>query len=325
MNAPIIEVRDLKKHYPVRRILGGPSETLRAVDGVSFSVRKDEVFAIVGESGCGKSTIARMILRLIEPTSGGIYFEGSDIKPLRGADLKAFRRAVQIVFQDPFASLNPRRTVYQTLSEPMTIHGLAHGRAELKSKVDALLDKVGLQGAADRYPHEFSGGQRQRICIARALAVGPRLIVADEPLSALDVSIQAQILNLLRDLKDQEGLTYLLISHDLRVVEYFSDEVAVMYLGRIVEQAPTEALFSNPMHPYTKMLLEAAPSITPQHKHSRVEPEGEVPSPIDMPTGCSFHTRCTQCFEPCTKITPALLPTASGAMVACHLYNPPKI
>lgn len=320
----LIEVRDLKKHYPVRRTLGSPHDWLKAVDGVSFGVHENRVFAIVGESGCGKSTIAKLMLRLTGPTEGGIYFRGRDIQGLKGPDLKAFRRAVQIVFQDPFASLNPRRTVYQTLSEPMKIHGMARSKDELVSRVEQLLVRVGLDNVLDRYPHEFSGGQRQRICIARALAVGPEVIVADEPLSALDVSIQAQILNLLSELREQSGLSYLLISHDLRVVEYFSDEVGVMYLGRIVEQAPTEGLFKRPLHPYTVMLLNSAPSIDAARRKRQVL-EGEVPSPIDIPRGCSFHTRCPRRFAPCDRIEPKLRPTAEGASVSCHLYHEPHV
>ncbi len=321
----LIEARGLTKHYPVRHMLGGHRQWLKAVDGVDFTVRRDSVFAIVGESGCGKSTIARMALKLTEPTGGELLFRGRDIQPMRGAELLAFRRAVQIIFQDPFASLNPRRTVYQTLTEPMQIHHLAHGRAELRRKADELLHQVGLEGAGDRYPHEFSGGQRQRVCIARALAVGPELIVADEPLSALDVSIQAQILNLLRELRASSGLSYLLISHDLRVVEYFSDEVAVMYLGRIVEQGPSESLFKSPLHPYTVMLLESAPRIdSDAAMRNRAVLQGEVPSPIDVPTGCSFHPRCPRRFEPCASATPALQPTESGMLVSCHLYHTPQ-
>ena len=318
----LIEARGLKKHYPVKHMLGGHSQWLKAVDGVDFTVHRDSVFAIVGESGCGKSTIARMALKLTEPTGGEMLFRGKDISELRGPALLAFRRAVQIVFQDPFASLNPRRTVYQTLTEPMQIHDLAHGRVELRRKVDELLHAVGLEGAGDRYPHEFSGGQRQRVCIARALAVGPELIVADEPLSALDVSIQAQILNLLRELRASSGISYLLISHDLRVVEYFSDEVAVMYFGRIVEQGPSESLFRRPLHPYTVMLLESAPRIEPSGR-SRAVLEGEVPSPIDVPAGCSFHPRCPRRFAPCASVTPRLQPSEGGMLVSCHLYHTP--
>ncbi|MGD8351997.1 MAG: ATP-binding cassette domain-containing protein, partial [Nitrospirota bacterium] len=255
--APIIEARGLKKHFPLK---GGPfarAEWLRAVDGVDFSVRRDRVFALVGESGCGKSTVARLLLRLSEPTSGEVLFRGEDVSPLAGEGLKRFRRAVQIIFQDPFASLNPRRNVLDTLSEPMKIHGLATA-AEMRARVLELLGKVGMDDVLGRYPHEFSGGQRQRICIARALAVSPEVIVADEPLSALDVSIQAQILNLLQDLRRESGISFVFISHDLRVVEYFSDEVGVMYLGKIVEQAPSEELFAEPRHPYTEVLLASA-------------------------------------------------------------------
>lgn len=316
---PIIEARGLKKHFPIK---GGPfarTEWLRAVDGVDFSVGRDRVFALVGESGCGKSTVARLLLRLSEPTSGNVLFRGEDVSTLGGEGLKRFRRAVQIIFQDPFASLNPRRNVFDTLSEPMKIHGLA-GPAEMRTRVLELLSKVGMDDVLGRYPHEFSGGQRQRICIARALAVSPEVIVADEPLSALDVSIQAQILNLLQDLRRESGISFVFISHDLRVVEYFSDEVGVMYLGKIVEQAPAEELFAEPRHPYTEVLLASAPGLEPEGK-KRAVLGGEVPSPIQVPPGCPFHPRCPKRFEPCDKIVPQLEST-SGRLVSCHLWNP---
>ncbi len=316
----ILEARGLAKHFPVRRAAMAKAETLRAVDGVDFSVGSNTVFALVGESGCGKSTVARLLLKLMEPTAGDVYFRGTPVSTLRGEGLKAFRRAVQIVFQDPFASLNPRRTVFDTLSEPMRIHRLAE-RGELRPRVAELLSKVGMEGVMERYPHEFSGGQRQRICIARALAVSPEVIVADEPLSALDVSIQAQIINLLQKLRADSGISFVFISHDLRVVEYFSDEVAVMYLGRIVEQAPTEELFGEPRHPYTEILLASAPGLEPGAKKRPIL-GGEVPSPIHIPPGCPFHPRCPKRFEPCDKVLPGLEDT-SGRPVACHLWNPP--
>jgi oligopeptide/dipeptide ABC transporter ATP-binding protein len=315
----LLEVTGLKKHFPVK---AGPMmghEWLRAVDGVDFSVERDRVVSLVGESGCGKSTVARLLLRLMEPTSGEITFKGKSLFGLRGAGLRAFRRAVQIVFQDPFASLNPRRNVYDTLSEPMRIHNIAKG-PELRDRVAELLRKVGLPEVQNRYPHEFSGGQRQRICIARALAVSPEAIVADEPLSALDVSVQAQILNLLQDLRRQSGISFLFISHDLRVVEYFSDEVAVMYLGKIVERAPADDLFLEQRHPYTIILLASAPTLKPGAKRKAIL-RGEVPSPIHIPPGCPFHPRCPRRFEPCDKIVPAL-GDSSGRPVACHLWNP---
>jgi peptide/nickel transport system ATP-binding protein/oligopeptide transport system ATP-binding protein len=293
-------------------------EWLRAVDGIDFSVGKDTVFSLVGESGCGKSTVARLILRLMEPTAGEIIFKGENVSGLRGEALKAFRRAVQIIFQDPFASLNPRRNVYDTISEPMKVHKLAEG-SELKDRVVDLLKKVGLRDVLSRYPHEFSGGQRQRICIARALAVSPEIIVADEPLSALDVSIQAQILNLLMDLKKDFGISFVFISHDLRVVRYLSDEVAVMYLGKIVERAPVDDLFREPRHPYTVVLLSSVPNIKPGVERKSIL-KGEVPSPIDIPPGCPFHPRCPKKFEPCDKVVP-ILDDSSGRPVACHLWS----
>jgi oligopeptide/dipeptide ABC transporter ATP-binding protein len=320
----IIDVAGLSKHFPVKKI-AGERQTLRAVDGVSFSVKEGSVFSIVGESGCGKSTVARLILRLITPTEGNILFEGKDIRELRGTALREFRESVQIIFQDPFASLNPRMTIFDAVSEPLRIHKIAP-KGELKERVVKLVTSVGLQpDILDRYPHEFSGGQRQRICIARALAVSPEVIVADEPLSALDVSIQAQILNILRDLKDREGISFLFISHDLRVVRYFSDEIAVMYLGKIVEHAEAEELFNNPLHPYTVVLLSSAPKLRPDSK-GRIVLKGDVPSPINIPPGCPFHPRCPKRFEPCDRIVPRLEEPAakgfSGRVVSCHLWNP---
>jgi oligopeptide/dipeptide ABC transporter ATP-binding protein len=313
-----LDVRGLKKYFPVKRSATARQEWLRAVDDVSFSVERDKVFSIVGESGCGKSTIAKLVLRLMEPTSGDVDFKGRTIFDLKGEDLKTFRRSMQIIFQDPFASLNPRRTVFATLTEPLKIHGLAQG-GELKDRVVELLRKVGLHDVLNRYPHEFSGGQRQRICIARALAVSPEVIVADEPLSALDVSIQAQIMNLLIRLKEESSLSFLFISHDLRVVEYLSDEVAVMYLGKIVEQGPAEEMFRAPLHPYTVLLLSSAPGLDPGAKKKHV-PGGEVPSPLNMPPGCPFHPRCPKRFEPCDVLVPELK-SEQGRPVACHLWN----
>jgi oligopeptide/dipeptide ABC transporter ATP-binding protein len=294
------------------------------VDGIDFSIDKDKVFALVGESGCGKSTVARLALKLMKPTSGEILFEGRDISALKGDSLKAFRKSVQIIFQDPFASLNPRRTVFDTISEPLKIHRIVD-KKYFKDASAELLKKVGLGAdVMNRYPHEFSGGQRQRICIARALAVNPKLIVADEPLSALDVSIQAQILNLLQRLREETKITFLFISHDLKIVHYFSDAVGVMYLGRIVEYAKTEDLFKNPMHPYTALLLSSAPKIfhSPIHPSAHSPKEiGEVPSPIHIPSGCPFHPRCPKRFKPCDKIVPELR-EAKGRLVSCHLWNP---
>jgi oligopeptide/dipeptide ABC transporter ATP-binding protein len=314
----LLEAMQLRKYFPVKKGPLGGHEVLKAVDGVDFALEKDRVLSLVGESGCGKSTVARLLLRLVEPTSGEVDFKGQNVSSLSGEGLRAFRRSVQIIFQDPFASLNPRRNVFDTVSEPMKIHGLARGQ-ELRKKVAELLGKVGLPDVQSRYPHEFSGGQRQRICIARALSVSPEVIVADEPLSALDVSIQAQILNLLQDLRRQTKISFVFISHDLRVVQYLSDEVAVMYLGKIVERAPAEELFGEPRHPYTAILLASAPGLEPGAERKAIL-RGEVPSPIDIPEGCPFHPRCPRRFEPCDRVVPQLK-GESGRPVACHLWN----
>lgn len=314
----IIDVVNVKKYFPVKKSAFGRQEWIKAVDGVTFSISEGSVFALVGESGCGKSTIARLMLRLIKPTSGEIFFKGKNIFDIKKEDLKSFRKCVQIIFQDPFASLNPRMNVFDTISEPLKIHNIVK-KSELKDKVLSLLSDVGLQqDILNRYPHEFSGGQRQRICIARALAVSPEVIIADEPLSALDVSIQAQILNLLQELKRQYNLSFLFISHDLRVVQYFSDEVAVMYLGKIVEYSKTDELFDNPLHPYTIELLSSAPKIK-KDKKQRYVPKGDVPSPIDIPSGCPFHPRCPKRNASCDKIVPQLIKT-KGRLVSCHLF-----
>lgn len=318
----ILRAESLVKHFSSGRILQKGKGLVRAVDDLDFSLDEDSVLAIVGESGCGKSTVARLVLRLIRPTSGSVFFKGEEIFGFDRASLRLFRRSVQIIFQDPFASLNPRKTVYDTISEPLKIHKLAK-RAEFRDAVVAILEKVGLRAdILPRYPHEFSGGQRQRICIARALAVSPRLIVADEPLSALDVSIQAQILNLLLELKQESGISFLFISHDLRVVRYFSDAVAVMYLGKIVEHCNTEDLFARPLHPYTTVLLESAPKVDMQAKEGmRAAPlKGDVPSPLAIPPGCPFHPRCPERFDPCDRIVPELKDNG-GRLVACHLRN----
>ncbi len=336
----LLNVQGLTKHFVMARAFGRAKQVLKAVDGVGFSINEDRVVAIVGESGCGKSTVARLLLRLLSPTSGRVFFKGRDLFRLDNKELKDFRKSAQIIFQDPFASLNPRRTVFDTVSEPLVIHKLAP-RSEMRDRVTEILNKVGMgPEAMNRYPHEFSGGQRQRICIARALAVSPELIIADEPLSALDVSIQAQILNLLHELKRTSKIAFLFISHDLRVVRYFSDEVNVMYLGRIVEHAKTEELFDRPYHPYTEVLLASAPRITrheepmpdSQELKSRdplpLRPEasgasdpGDLPSPVNIPSGCPFHPRCPKRFSPCDRIIPELR-EKEGRLVACHLWNP---
>ena len=293
---------------------------MHAVDGVSLDVAPGETLGLVGESGCGKSTTGRCILRLIEPTSGEIWFQGRDVTALEGEALRAMRRDMQIIFQDPFASLNPRHTVGGIIGEALTIHGLVKGRQEMEDKVVQLLETVGLRPEhMRRFPHEFSGGQRQRIGIARALAVEPKLIVCDEPVSALDVSIQAQVINLLEDLQEKFGLTYLFIAHDLSVVEHISDRVAVMYLGRVVEVATSEELYANPLHPYTEALLSAVPIPDPKIKRKRIVLQGDVPNPIRPPSGCHFHTRCPIAEARCKTEVPQLKSVGGRHQVSCHL------
>ncbi len=319
----LLKAEALTKYFETKKILGAREGAVKAVDGVNFTIHEDKVMALVGESGCGKSTVARLVLNLINPTSGTVLFKGRNIFGLNRAEMKSFRKSVQIIFQDPFASLNPRRTIYDTVSEPLLIHNLAV-RGRMRDAVVDILGQVGLSpDIMNRYPHEFSGGQRQRICIARALAVSPELIVADEPLSALDVSIQAQILNLLQDLKEKTKISFLFISHDLRVVKYFSDAVGVMYLGRIVEFATTDELFERPFHPYTEVLLASVPEIIAGEEGvpKKAVLKGDVPSPINIPAGCPFHPRCPKRFEPCDKIVPSLN-EQKGRLVSCHLWNP---
>ena len=315
----LLEVIDLKKHFPIKKgLFSRTVGYVRAVDGVSFSVRQGEVLGLVGESGCGKTTTGRCILRLIEPTEGVVKFDGQEITGLPFRQMRRLRRQMQIIFQDPYSSLNPRLSVRTMLTEVLTVHGIANGR-EAREQVGDLLRLVGLSPSqAARYPHEFSGGQRQRLGIARALALKPKLIVADEPVSALDVSIQAQIVNLLRDLQKEMALTYLFIAHDLSVVEHISNRVAVMYLGKIVELAESLELYRNPRHPYTVSLLSAIPSHDPNHKKTRIVLTGDVPNPAKPPTGCRFHPRCFMAQDICSVEEPPLREIAPGHLSACH-------
>jgi oligopeptide transport system ATP-binding protein len=319
---PLLRVTDLVKNFPVkRRLWSHGAEQVHAVDQVSFEIAAGETLGLVGESGCGKSTTGRCILRLTEPTAGEIWFDGRDVTALTGTGLRALCRDMQIIFQDPFASLDPRMKVGAIIGEALTIHKLATGARQFEERIVELLETVGL--GADhmrRYPHEFSGGQRQRIGIARALAVSPKLIVCDEPVSALDVSIQAQVINLLEDLQGKFNLTYLFIAHDLSVVEHISTRVAVMYLGRIVETASATDLYAAPKHPYTQALLSAVPIPDPTAKRRRIRLEGEVPNPIHPPAGCHFHTRCPRAMPRCAIEAPVRQELAPGHSVACHLY-----
>jgi len=319
----LLEVRGLKKHVPVRTgLFGRVTGSVRAVDGVDLSLAQGETLGLVGESGSGKTTLGRCILRLIEPTSGQVRFEGRDVLAFDPRTMRAARREMQIIFQDPWSSLNPRMTIGSIVGEPFAIHKLARGD-DRRAQVAELLATVGMDASAmTKYPHEFSGGQRQRIGIARALALKPRFIVADEPVSALDVSIQAQILNLLVDLQKQRGMAYLFIAHDLRIVEHITDRVAVMYLGRIVETAPTARLFASPMHPYTQLLLDSIPSIDPETRRHRVLVPGDIPSPASPPPGCAFHPRCPVAEPICRTQEPPLLDLGGGHSAACHLVRP---
>ncbi|CAM3432601.1 ABC transporter ATP-binding protein [Marinicrinis lubricantis] len=314
MSQPLIEVNHLKKHFNV-----GNGQTLKAVDDVSFTIAKGETLGMVGESGCGKSTVGRTMLRLYEPTAGEMIFEGQDIYQLKPGKMKELRRDIQMIFQDPYASLNPRMTVSDIIGEALDIHHLAKNKKERKARIEELLDLVGLNpDHATRYPHEFSGGQRQRIGIARALAVNPKFIICDEPISALDVSIQAQVVNLLMELQKKFGLTYLFIAHDLAMVKHISDRVAVMYLGKMVELADSEELYSNPLHPYTKALMSAIPVPDPTAQREKIVLSGDLPSPINPPSGCPFRTRCPLATEKCANEVPSFREVRPGHYTACH-------
>jgi oligopeptide transport system ATP-binding protein len=320
MNA-LLEVKNLKVHFPVKRgMFARAREFVKAVDDVSFSIAPGETLGLVGESGCGKTTLGRAIVRLIEPTAGSVSLEGADITQMDGAALRAQRRKLQMIFQDPYGSLNPRMTVEDVVGEALDIHGLAENKSARRKRIAELLKAVGLDTTyAQRYPHEFSGGQRQRIGIARALAVEPKLIVCDEPVSALDLSVQAQIINLLQDLQQQHGIAYLFIAHDLAVVEHISRRVMVMYLGKIVELAEAKAIIGAPKHPYTQALISAVPVVDPDSKRQRIILPGDVPSPIDPPPGCPFHPRCPIAVSQCAAEIPSLREISQGHFAACHL------
>jgi oligopeptide transport system ATP-binding protein len=320
---PLLEVKNLKVHFPVKRgMFGAAREFVRAVDDVSFSIAPGETLGLVGESGCGKTTLGRAIVRLVAPTAGTVSLEGADITQLDGAALRAQRRKLQMIFQDPYGSLNPRMTVQDIVGEAVDIHGLAENKSARQKRIAELLKAVGLDATyAQRYPHEFSGGQRQRIGIARALAVEPKLIVCDEPVSALDVSVQAQIINLLQDLQQQHGIAYLFIAHDLAVVEHISRRVMVMYLGKIVELAEAKAIIRAPKHPYTQALISAVPVVDPDSKRQRIILPGDVPSPINPPSGCSFHPRCPIAIDECRTNVPPLREISPGHFAACHLVK----
>ena len=316
----LIEVKNLKKWFWTGGVLFGKKEAVRAVDDVSFYIKKREVLGLVGESGCGKTTCGKVILRIVDPTAGSIYFDGHNITHLERKEMIKFRRKMMIIYQDPFGSLDPRMTVGAAIAEPIEVHNIA-SKKEKEKKVIEIMGKVGLTpDQTNRYPHEFSGGQRQRIGIARALATNPEFIVADEPVSALDVSIQAQIINLLQDLQKEFGLTLLFIAHDLSVIKHISDRVAVMYLGKIVEMAPKKELFDNPKHPYTEALLSAIPIPNPQFRKKGTILMGDVPSPINLPPGCRFHTRCRYVKSICRENEPELKDVGNGHLTACHLF-----
>lgn len=322
MSEYLLEVKNLKKYYPVHQGILGKKEYVKAVDGVTLEVKKGEVLGIVGESGCGKSTLGKMICKLISTTSGEILFEGTDLVPLKDSEMRKMRKEIQMIFQDPYSSLNPRMSVNNIVAEPLKVHKIANGKEEINKKVLKLLENVGLSSFhANRYPHEFSGGQRQRIGIARALAVRPKLLIADEPVSALDVSIQSQVLNLLNKIKREYDLTFIFIAHDLSVVEFISDRIGVMYLGNFVEVASKDALYKNPLHPYTKALMSAIPVLDPRAKKEHEILEGTIPSALNPPSGCKFHTRCPQCMERCKVEVPEKTIISEDQYVYCHLYS----
>ncbi|MDF2068184.1 dipeptide ABC transporter ATP-binding protein [Bacillus sp. Cr_A10] len=323
MNQTLLSVKNLKTHFPMKKnLFNKGTQVIKAVDGISFSVSKGETLGIVGESGCGKSTMGRSILRLIEPTEGSVQFQGNEVTTLNQTDLRKVRSDMQIVFQDPFASLNPKMTVGAILGEALSTHQIGQSANERKEKVKELLKKVGLSPIhIGRYPHEFSGGQRQRIGIARAIAVNPALIIADEPVSALDVSVQAQILNLFQDLKETFGLTYIFIAHDLSVVKHVSDRIGVMYLGKIVELSDKKQLFQHPLHPYTQALMSAVPSLDPDVRKERIILSGDVPSPSNPPNGCAFHTRCKFRKAVCESVIPREITVSEERFVSCHMYD----
>jgi oligopeptide transport system ATP-binding protein len=318
----LLQVEGLKKYFPIRNgVFGRIQGHVKAVDDLTFTVGRGETFGLVGESGCGKSTTGRTLLRLLEPTEGRVVFDGQDITKLSQEEMRKWRRDMQIVFQDPFASLNPRHNVKRILEEPLLVHGMGNAR-ERNARIRQLMDVVGLtQSYLHRYPHQFSGGQRQRIGIARALALNPKLIVADEPVSALDVSIQSQVINLMQDLQKEFQLTYIFIAHDFSVVKHICDRVAVMYLGRIVELADKEQLYRDPKHPYTQALLSAVPIPDPDVKRDRIILQGDVPSPSNAPIGCAFHTRCPKAMDVCRASRPQLTDMGAGHLTACHLYT----
>ena len=316
MSEVLADVKNLKKYFPTSE----KGKVVKAVDDISFQIFKGETLGVVGESGCGKSTTGRLVLRLLEPTSGTVTFKGQDMSSLKKKDLRAMRKQMQIIFQDPYASLDPRKTVFQILAEPYQIHHPEMSREEIYSQVTRLIDCVGLRPEhIYRYPHEFSGGQRQRVGIARAIALNPEFVVCDEPVSALDVSIQAQVINMMQDIKKEFNLTYMFISHDLRIIKHFCDRVMVMYLGNIVELGTREAIYEKRRHPYTKALLSAIPDVRKEEGHERILLTGDIPSPVNPPSGCPFHPRCSYCMDICRKEKPKLRSLEDGTQVACHL------